>query len=106
LEASDQGYYLCLASNKIEQDVRAYTYVTVESQELNRIEDKTNAETKEKETGPVVKIKEGDKFTKKEGESIRLTCEATGNPEPAIKWEKYQNDSLPSRHSIQNNVLT
>lgn len=59
-----------------------------------------------KESAPEIKILEGDSITKNEGESLILTCEATGNPQPTLKWIKFNSDvNLSSKHIINDSIL-
>jgi len=57
------------------------------------------------ESAPEIKILEGNRIRKIEGESLTLTCEATGNPQPKLEWMKYNSDGNLSKHIINDSIL-
>lgn len=86
MDFSDSGYYICTASNKVEQNVKTFVRVEVESQQTTDNTDKTSKEEEEKKDekpkSPLVFIKSRSVLNVSPGVELTLSCYVSKNANP------------------------
>ncbi|XP_025082607.1 basement membrane-specific heparan sulfate proteoglycan core protein-like isoform X8 [Pomacea canaliculata] len=89
---TDGGSYICVARNSYG--------VVEESVDLSVVqgEDQTGV-------SPAVDIEGPDRLSLKEGDSVQLTCTATGLRSPLIRWRRPGGLPLPPGHSVSGGQL-
>ena len=75
-----------------------------EREEPRRPEPEARRPETEEESAPEASIRSGAQVEKSEGENVEIICDASGSPEPTVRWEKHGGD-LGDNVRVRGNAL-